>query len=194
MNNQKRKKFGGGRKYNMPVGLFYTGSYSYLRKEILIGGLFLTGFSIFLTYLIYQIVTERTWSSNLALSIAFLGVLATVLFCNGTFFLSRWIIQKRLLLEITDTGITYGKKFRPWTEISWIGRINLDGYPMLAYRLKGGGFFSYCRKLAEDRPLSSTDCEALMEKLRNALQKKHPHITFGGTDPFTLNLERFTKI
>ncbi len=164
---------------NASSQVFFAGTYTYRKPQILLGGCLFLAFGIIpLRYLVLGI-GHTAWSLKALGAAIFIGGIGLVLALGGLFLLKRWLTRTSISLEISAAGIRYGKVFHSWDAIRWVsGRSERRGV-QLFYQTQGRGLAGYDRPLPIDQNPTIEEYGGLMQSLSKAIQEKYPDVGFG---------------
>jgi hypothetical protein len=156
--------------------IFFSGRYTYRNIGVLIGSVLATAFGANALWYLVQAIPKSTWGLSAFAAGAFVGGIGGFLFVIGLIFAKNWFFDTNRVLEISEEGIRYGKAFRPWSKIRWIGSRAGGGRTYLCYHIWR---WDIDRPLLVDRNPTVAEFQKLMRTLRRELSGRYPEITFG---------------
>ena len=159
--------------------VFFAGRFSYRKLAVLIGGLVALVFAGYALRYLVLAVPRTLWSLKALAGAAFVGGIGSVLAVCGLILLWRWLTRTNLTLEISASGIRYGKTFHSWDMIRWLAGHSNGKCVELFYQVRGRRFAGIDRHLSVDANPTEVEYENLMHTLRSALSQKHPDVIFG---------------
>jgi hypothetical protein len=159
--------------------IFFAGRYCYRKPAVLIGGLVAAVFGGYALRYLLRAVPHTVWSLKAYGAAAFVGGIGGMLAVCGLILLWRWLTGTNLTLEISATGIRYGKTFQSWDKIRWLSGHSDGKCVRLFYQARGRGFAGFDHPLSVDPNPTAEEYDDLMHTLGCALSQKHPDVIFG---------------
>jgi hypothetical protein len=156
--------------------MFFAGRVRYRKAGVLFGALAALTFGFAPLVVFAPTLRRSEWTGGIAAGVGIIGLVCGLFIFMGCKLLWRWLAGGTLLLEISDEGVRYGRRYFAWEQIRWIGGSSERGRVQLAMKCQG---VPRELPLFVDEPLTVDRYDALMQELSAALRERYPHVAVG---------------
>ena len=160
---------------NKTVGLIFRGSYSYRKPQVAVMGLMCILFFGPVFGLFFCDLFRPHTTSEIALGIG-LCIFAGTFVVTGIMFGYYFLTDYKKELTIDQTGVTYGRRFYPWSCLATVTKS--PKAPERQLMILKTGFMPLNRPIWIDGGLSENQYSRLMRDLSRLITPLHPHTYF----------------
>ncbi len=158
--------------------VYHIGTLHYRRLPVLISGLVLAGFcGYYLAHLIPAWFAVWHDAKKVLLGLFVIGI-TTLFLIIGIMLVRYYLTNYRRELRIDSLGVSYGRRFYPWSEVGALSARWHNG--SLSLRLHRRGLLALDRPLLTDAALTWERYDRLIERLKDEIGATYPHLRLGG--------------
>lgn len=160
--------------YSAPP-LLFAGSYRFRSTGILVGAILLCVFAGGFSAGAVAAFREPN-SPPVEIAVILCGIASVLTLAAASVTIYRWFVRGEITLRVTEEGVEYWGRIRPWPQIAWIGGVRTVRDGVFLVITPGGGFRAP-RSLLTTPTLTTQQFASLMHSLQAFLRSRYPSVT-----------------
>lgn len=160
--------------YSAPP-LFFAGSYRFRSTGILVGAILLFVFAGGFAAATVVALGEPK-APPVEIAVILCGAASVLTFAAAGVTIYRWFVRGEIRLRVTEEGVEYWGRIRPWSQIARIGGVRTVSGGVFLVITRGGGFRAP-RSLLTTPTLTTQQFASLMHSLQAFLRSRYPSVT-----------------